>query len=111
ERRSIESVPTRRSSDLLRVGLKPDRFGAGRNSFRLHSSRAEARPTTSSRGLRDRLLGAELRGQPDEVFAEHGTEAFVLQTELDGRLKISELAAAIVTLAFELVCIDRLVMG
>src|SRR5262249_8533848 len=48
-------------------------------------------------------------GQVPQVVVELGAEAFVLEAVLDGSLQIAELAAAIVTLAFEFECIHGLV--
>src|SRR5918995_957813 len=51
----------------------------------------------------------EFRGEGDQVLAELFAERFVLQAEFHGCLQVAELAAAVVTLAFELVGEHRFV--
>ena len=60
----------------------------------------------AARCVQPRSRSATSRAQ---VIGELVAQVFVLQTELDGRLEVAELRAAIVALAFERVRVDRLV--
>src|SRR5262245_30930507 len=55
------------------------------------------------------FLRAEFLREPDQVLAEPSAQRLVLEAELDRRLQVTQLAAAVVALAFELVRVHRLV--
>src|SRR5512138_1140706 len=61
----------------------------------------------ASHGTED-LLACDLRGEPGQILAKLGPQAFVLETKFNCGLQITELASAVVTLAFELVGVDVL---
>ena len=77
------------------------------------SDRARLRSLIHSSGtlLLSVLLRPELADEAAQILAELPAELVVLQTVFDRRLQVTELAAAVVALAFELVGVHRSAAG